>query len=629
VNLDDILALAETGGPRPLERARAHRFAQAVQSRYDRSLANGYDIIVDTDLSDPLTSTVDEAVRVARAAELAKLGTITWRTDPGGSEGITAISWSDEMARIFGHAPGTGRPDGDTLDEIVHPDDIGAFQRAVAAAWRNREPGEVSFRARQPNDSVRYVHCHLEVLSDLGEPTGIIATGEDVTDRELARRESDRLAKRNRMRGADRAARDFVTGLPTRGYFIDEVDRARRTTVGALVVVATEPRDRLPDGLTDEEHEGLTKDVADHLRAALGPELVCGLAGPGLWGVLAEGSGEHAEALANRVVEILRNKMLCVRQTSLGLAAWAGVVRFGRGDSATGFDLLVDGEHSAREARRTGNDVKVLDRPESADVRTDRCRNQVRRAVATGRFTLVAQPIIDLELNEVTRHEILLRVPGAMGKPIAPWAFLDMAERVGEILTVDKWVIDQALKLVGRGAQTSHYQINISGKSLADPGLLDYVIETIDQYGVFPECLTFEITETALIENRNEAMAFAKGIQEIGCQLALDDFGTGYASLADLRNFPVDLVKVDGSFIVDLPRSPADQAIVSGLVTMCGALGIRVEAEYVQDVETIALLKGYGVDFVQGYPIGRPRPIAESLDQKTRTIEMELRHSAM
>jgi len=321
--------------------------------------------------------------------------------------------------------------------------------------------------------------------------------------------------------------------------------------------------------------------------------------------------------------------MLCVRQTSLGLAAWAGVVRFGRGDSATGFDLLVDGEHSAREARRAGTEVTVLERPESPDVRTDRCRNQVRRSVATSRFTLVAQPIIDLELNEVTRHEILLRVPGAMGKPIAPWAFLDMAERVGEILTVDKWVIDQALKLVGRGAQTSHYQINISGKSLADPGLLDYVIATIDQYGVFPECLTFEITETALIENRNEAMAFAKGIQQIGCQLALDDFGTGYASLADLRNFPVDLVKVDGSFIVDLPRSPADQVIVSGLVTMCAALGIRVEAEYVQDAETIALLKGYGVDFVQGYPIGRPRPIAESLDQNTRTIEMELRHSAM
>ena len=95
------------------------------------------------------------------------------------------------------------------------------------------------------------------------------------------------------------------------------------------------------------------------------------------------------------------------------------------------------------------------------------------------------------------------------------------------------------------------------------------------------------------------------------------------------RNFPVDLVKVDGSFIVDLPRSPADQAIVSGLVTMCGALGIRVEAEYVQDVETIALLKGYGVDYVQGYPIGRPQPIADSLGRRTRTIEMELRHSAM
>ncbi|MGK5681155.1 EAL domain-containing protein [Actinoplanes sp. URMC 104] len=247
------------------------------------------------------------------------------------------------------------------------------------------------------------------------------------------------------------------------------------------------------------------------------------------------------------------------------------------------------------------------------------------RAVSANSFALYAQPIVDLGLNKVTRHEILLRVRGENGEITAPWAFLDMAERVGEILAVDRWVIDHALELVGQGAQTSHYQVNISGKSLADPGLLTYVTEAIQRHGVKPDCLTFEITETALMENRNAALAFATGIRQMGCHLALDDFGTGYAALAYLKHFPVDLVKIDGTFVVHLVRSPTDQALVSKLVELCHTLGIRVAAECVPDRETVELLRGYGVDFAQGYRCGRPVPITASLPPETHSIELELR----
>jgi predicted signal transduction protein with EAL and GGDEF domain len=233
------------------------------------------------------------------------------------------------------------------------------------------------------------------------------------------------------------------------------------------------------------------------------------------------------DALANRIVDVFRHQIFNVGNETLRLNIGAGVVRFRGGVATTGFDLLVDGEHAARDARRNGTAVQVLDQPAPDQERTERCRNRVRHAVSANRFVLYAQPIVDLGLNQVTRHEILLRVRCDTGEPAAPWAFLDMAERVGEILTVDRWVIDHALELIGRGVQTSHYQVNVSGRSLADPGLLGYVTEAIDRHGVRPECLTFEITETALIENRNEALAFATGIREIGCQLALDDFGTG------------------------------------------------------------------------------------------------------
>ncbi|MEU7615212.1 EAL domain-containing protein [Micromonospora rifamycinica] len=201
------------------------------------------------------------------------------------------------------------------------------------------------------------------------------------------------------------------------------------------------------------------------------------------------------------------------------------------------------------------------------------------------------------------------RAPAPSGRLRPPAGFPvpgKVGERVGEILAVDKWVIDHALALIGRGAQTSHYQTNVSGKSLADPGLLDFVNEAIRRHRVKPECLTFEITETALVENRNEALAFATGIRQVGCHLALDDFGTGYGALAHVKYLPVDLVKIDGMFVVNLCRSPADQAVVSKLTELCHTLGIHVAAEYVQDEATLELLRSWEVDFAQRYGTGMP-----------------------
>ncbi|MEV0006033.1 EAL domain-containing protein [Micromonospora sp. NPDC050980] len=624
MDLDDILALAETR-PSALELARARRVARTVQSRYDVSLAEGYEIMVDTDLTDPVTWEVDEATRVARAAQLSKLGTITWLA--GGSARPGRLFWSDEMAMIFGYAPGTRRLTPGTLFDLVHPEDAGRVRTTVRAVWEQSRPGEVGFRVIQPGGRIRHIRCHLEILTAEDGASGIIATGEDVTALELARQERRRLAVRSRMLSADLAVPDVLTGLPTRSYVIDEVDRARRATGGALVVVATEPANRLPDPLTDEDRDQITVEVARVLRTVVGAKVTGGLVGSGSWGVLltpADGYPETAEDLATRIVGTFRDYLFSVRQRPLRLTVSAGVVHFGSDVPATGFDLLIDGENAARDARRNNAAVMVLQEPVEEKKRMQRCRSRIHRVVSANRFALYAQPIVDLQLNQVTRHEILLRVRSDTGEPVAPWAFLDMAERVGEILTVDKWVVDHALELIGRGAQTSHYQVNISGRSLADPGLLTFVTEAIDRHGVKPECLTFEITETALIENRNEALAFATGIRKVGCHLALDDFGTGYSTLTHLKQLPVDLVKIDGTFIVDLCRSPASQAVVSMLVKLCHTLGIRVAAEYVQDEKTIELLRDRGVDFAQGYRTGRPEPITVG-QRAAQTIELELR----
>ncbi|MFI7081300.1 EAL domain-containing protein [Micromonospora sp. NPDC049903] len=569
---------------------------------------------------------VDEATRSARAAELAKLGTIIWTPGTDAIEGAEHLTWSDEMAMIFGHAPGTLRLTFDALVELVHPDDVHRVRHVVRAAWIQKRPDEFTFRVIQPGGSVRHVQIHLEIVESAGKPTGMIATGEDVTSFELARQERRRLTIRSRMLSADLAERDILTGLSTRSYLTDEVDRARRSTGGALIIVTTEPSTRPSDALSDADRDELTASVAGLLRAIVGDKVTCGLVGAGLWGVLVT-SVEHtdAAALAARIVDRFKRHLFGIRQPTSRLNTWAGVVHFHGDVHASGSDLLVDAEHAAYDARANAIPVTVLDEPVLDQDRIVRCRARVRRAVASSRFALYAQPIVDLRLNQVTRHEILLRVRNETDELVAPWAFLDMAERVGEILAVDKWVVDHALELIGRGAQTSHYQVNISGKSLADPGLLSHVTESIQRHHVRPECLTFEITETALIENRNEALGFASGIREIGCGLALDDFGTGYATLSHLKYLPVDLIKIDGTFVSDLQRSPANQAIVSSMVRLGHDLGIQVAAEHVQDEETIELLKNCGVDFAQGYQTGRPQPIAATPEPPVRSIEFEFR----
>ena len=185
-----------------------------------------------------------------------------------------------------------------------------------------------------------------------------------------------------------------------------------------------------------------------------------------------------------------------------------------------------------------------------------------------------------------------------------------MAERVGEVLAVDEWVVDRALARIGAGPQTSHYQINLSGQSISRPGLLEHVRRTLDRYGIEPGRITFEITESARIDNMTAAVKFADGLTELGCLLALDDFGTGVASLRPLKYLPIDLVKIDGSFVTGFRHSVFDQTAVRSIVDMCRELGVRTAAEFVEDAATAEGLREYGVDFAQGYAIGRPVPMA-------------------
>lgn len=197
------------------------------------------------------------------------------------------------------------------------------------------------------------------------------------------------------------------------------------------------------------------------------------------------------------------------------------------------------------------------------------------------------------------------------GEMIMPVEFLPTAERLGLVHDIDRWVAREAVRILARRpAGSPGVDVNLSGKAYADPKLLPAIAASIHESGIDPARLGFEITETAAIADITRAEELIGALKDLGCRVSLDDFGSGFSSFYYLKHLSIDCLKVDGSFIRALPGSTQDQHLVRGMIEMCRGLGIEVVAEYVEAEEILRAVAGLGVDYAQGYHIGRPAPVA-------------------
>lgn len=235
---------------------------------------------------------------------------------------------------------------------------------------------------------------------------------------------------------------------------------------------------------------------------------------------------------------------------------------------------------------------------------------RLRRMSADERFTLYAQPIIDLDSGVTVQHELLLRMVGETGEIIAPAEFLPTAEQYGLIGDIDRWVVRQA---AGFAAAGHAVQVNLSGCTLADPDIGFYVERELQAAGAHPGLVSFEITETALVSAEALAINFFNRVRALGCRVALDDFGTGYAGFGYLKRFPVDCLKIDCEFVCDLLTDPASAGVVRAIVQMAQNFGLETVAEGVEDPATLERVRALGVRFAQGYHFARPAPAADVL----------------
>ncbi len=238
---------------------------------------------------------------------------------------------------------------------------------------------------------------------------------------------------------------------------------------------------------------------------------------------------------------------------------------------------------------------------------------RLKRALRDDAFVLHYQPIVALRDGTVAHHEALVRLADEPdGQLLTPAEFLPAAERYGLVRAIDRFVLSAAVALLAQPSACRaprSIAVNMSALSVTDRGMLGYIEHELARRGVEPARLVVEITETAAISDMRRAQAFCEGVLGLGCAVALDDFGVGFGSLYYAKRLPFSYLKIDGDFVRELPASHNDRLLVSAIVDVARGMGRETIAEFVGDEATVELLRELGVDYAQGFHIGRPAPV--------------------
>jgi len=241
---------------------------------------------------------------------------------------------------------------------------------------------------------------------------------------------------------------------------------------------------------------------------------------------------------------------------------------------------------------------------------------KISKALEENQFQLYQQPMIGMVDSNKSHLEILLRMIDEDENVILPGAFMPAAERYGLMPAIDRWVIHETFKYMGKenlsdpdkGASRV-FAINLSGDSINDGTLLDFILEEKTTCNIYLTNVCFEITETVAISNLSKATLFINKLKTYGCKFSLDDFGSGLSSFAYLKTLPVNYLKIDGNFVKDICNDPIDRAMVESIQQVGKVMQLETIAEHVEDEPTFLALKEIGVDFVQGYYLGRPEAL--------------------
>ena len=438
------------------------------------------------------------------------------------------------------------------------------------------------------------------------EVVGAVIALRDVTERKALER-----------RLTHQAFHDQLTGLPNRALFLDRLEHARARGVGtqAILFVDLDRFKTINDSLGHRVGDDVLCTVGSRLVGAVHPGDTVARFGGDEFTVLIEERGDHAEAVttAERLLHALRLP-INVGDRDVVLSASIGIALAEPGNAPA--DLLAAADIAMYEAKSAGRDqyaVAAADADADARARLD-LETALRRAIEHGELELEYQPVVRAQGEALHGFEALVRWrhPGLGLLP--PSQFMPLAEDTGLVLPLGEWVLEQACTAArewherrpGTGAVMA---VNLSAKQFQDPGLTSRVAAVLAKTGLPAERLTLEITETVVMQDSSRTLGTLTALRELGVRLAIDDFGTGYSSLSYLKRFPVDVVKIDKSFVDGLATGTVDREIVAAVIRLANAVGMVTVAEGVETVEQLDQLRLLGCSLIQGYLVSPPQPM--------------------
>ena len=413
------------------------------------------------------------------------------------------------------------------------------------------------------------------------------------------------------------AERDALTGLYNRHRFQQELvrtmlDTDRHQLQCAVMFFDLDEFKTINDSYGHRAGDALLIRVAGEISALVRRNEVLARLGGDEFAILLPGVQNHeAEALADRVVRAVAQIPFRFEGQNLRATTSLGIAYYPT-HSVDADDLVARADIAMYQAKDAGKNTWRVYRADSEADTEMRTRlswsERISNALEKELFVLHYQGVYRAEDGTLSHLEALIRMVDECNPDqlIMPSHFIQLAEKSGRILDIDRWVIRNVLQCLSDNPQLPSIALNLSGRSLSEPTLPQYISNELRDHNVNPSRLIVEITETAAVSDLHDAQRMIEALKQMGCGVSLDDFGVGFASFAYLKHLHVDTIKIDGIFIRDLPNDPDNQVFVQAMVSVALGLGKSVVAEYVEDGKTLALLRNFGVDLVQGYFLDRP-----------------------
>ena len=514
------------------------------------------------------------------------------------------MAWSGQTSAVVGVSDGAVLRRGEAFLKRVHPEDLPHRMLAVSRHLDHGAAIDCEYRVRGDDGEFRWIN-ERTVARKAADGRAVTLTG-------VVRNVDGQKANEQQLRFL--TTHDALTGQFNRVRLREALQHAINASLssgghGGFLLVGVDKLAMLGDVHGEDVVDTVLLNLARRIEQCLRGGDVVGRVGFDRFAVILPRCSEgQTYQVAGRILATVREAPVATENGNLHITASAGATVF-PGSAKTAREAVSQADAALRNAYRLGCDCfsDYRDVPQAwlANREDLDVADQVQRAIRENRIVLAYQPVVDARSGAVAFYECLARMVGEDGKLVPAAAFVPIVEQMGLMRLIDRRVLDLGVTTLMQHPDLQ-LSINVSGLTVIDPQWLRMACDRLVTRDDVAKRLTLEITETVALDDIAESSAFVKTLGELGCRVALDDFGAGFTSFRHLRALDVDMIKIDGSFVRNLSGNPDNQIFLRALLDLAAGIGVSTVAECVETEQEIELLRGQGVDYVQGYYLGQP-----------------------